>query len=283
MSLSFQKYLFSIYTSVVKLSCILTFIEKINIQIFLSQLRHIIQVTQRAHFLLGLAPSADDSTVLAGKDQREVLQLAEKWDSILPHTLHAKDGVRSSSSGSGGSPSNSPKNSPKNKKSGKSSVIFTKDTKDTTAGAGAAAAELDTKRKEKKDTGSASFTASSASSASTMEEEKKQEKKKKKEQKKKEEEEEEDEEDKDEEEEDNIGMDFLKYLETGKYAPPTILLTLLARRQRRAEIRIRGLEAMTIALQSVVLPSVLADLVQWIRPSLRGVSSVERHLELCEA
>ena len=78
-------------------------------------------------------------------------------------------------------------------------------------------------------------------------------------------------------------MDFLKYLETGKYAPPTILLTLLARRQRRAEIRIRGLEAMTIALQSVVLPSVLADLVQWIRPSLRGVSSVERHLELCEA
>jgi hypothetical protein len=79
------------------------------------------------------------------------------------------------------------------------------------------------------------------------------------------------------------GADLLRYLKLGHTAPPSILITLLARRQDRAKERAAGLACMTAAIRATSIPSAIADLVQWIRPALRGVSPVERHLELCEA
>jgi hypothetical protein len=248
--------------------------------------QHIEQVAQRAHFLLGLAPSADDSTLLEGKNRQKVTQLAEKWDSMLPQAVSASDHS---------SPASSPRNSPKNgaksqqphqqiSNNGIDSDVKEddNDARDQDQNYISISRKVEDGKngkngkdgKDGKDGNNKTSTAADVADLSDLS--------------------------KIEIEEvapapiidesddasllsHDVAHDFLKYLQTGKYAPPTILLTLLARRQRRAEERIHGLHCMTKALRSVTLPSVLADLVQWIRPSLRGVSAVERHLELCEA
>merc|ERR1712166_1035119 len=201
--------------------------------------QHILQVTQRAHFLLSLAPSTTDSTTMIGKDSISVTKLTEKWNSILPQSVSATDSKITS-------PTSSPKSKSKNNKNNKENKEMqeiqednkdnkdNKDDKDDKDDAGDTDKTGDKDKTDKEQETEMQMTAKQQVNVSLKNDT-----------------------------ESMFGSDFLKYLQTGQYAPPGILLSIMNKRQERARERIHGMPCMLHSIRCVTIPSVLADVIKW--------------------